>query len=125
MVAVVGICAGAFSNHEVPDLKILGICPGASDSDYGLYSIEMEKFISVETDRRHAHSVAHHAYGFAIVSSGVSQHATHFVEAHGILQVFLGHEFDAQRVTRHDYGLGYSTAFCPDVGCGGIAFFHN
>jgi hypothetical protein len=60
--------------------------------------------------------VAHDADELALVGSGKSEHAAHLVETNGVLKVPLGHQFDTQRIARHDYSFGNVAQFCPDVG---------
>lgn len=120
---VVGVGAGTGGDDEVAHVEVLLDGAGGAHADDGLHVVEVVQLVGVDAYRGAAHAVAHDADAAAAQHAGVAQHAAHLVEEHGVLQVVLGHEFHAQRIARHNDGLGNLAAPCANVWGGGIC--HN
>lgn len=114
---VVGVGAGAGGDDDVAHVEVLLDGTGGAHADDGLHVVEVEQFIGVDAYRGAAHAVAHDADAAAVAGAGVAQHAAYLVEEHGVLQVVLGHELDAQRVASHDDGVGNLALPCANVRC--------
>ena len=115
LAAIVGVGTCPLSQDKVTDVKVLAVCPGRANTNDGLDIVEIIQLVSIYTDGRDTHAVAHHADLLALESTGKAQHAADIVKLYYILKKIFCHELGAQRVTGHDHRRGNLAVLRTDV----------
>ena len=116
LIGIAAVGAGTLCDDQVAHMQIGIDASCRSHADDLLHAIEVEQFVTVDTDAGQAHSVPHHADALSIVHTSETKHVPHLIEQDRILQKLLRHKLRAEWVARHDDGLSNFAILCPDVG---------
>jgi hypothetical protein len=71
-----------------------------ADADQDPGAVALEELVGIDPERRHAHPGALHRDPLAPVDSRIAELVAQLVVQHGAVQVALGDELRAQRITR-------------------------
>ena len=103
--------ARSLGNHDVVQVDVWLQGTARAHTHEARAAELVNQLVGVQRDRGDAHARSHNGYRGAAVGAGVAQHVAHGVELLGVLQVGLGDELRAQRVSgqedrRRDGGGG-------------------
>ena len=98
--------ACCLSNDDIVQVHV-GLERATGAHAHETFAAELvDQLVGVQGDGRDTHTRPHDGHGRALVGAGEAQHVTHRVELLDVLQVVLGDELRAQRITRQEDRLG-------------------
>ena len=115
LVSVVGVCACALAENKVAHLQIWMDCASRTNTDDVFYTVEVEKFVTVDTDGWNTHTACHNGNALAVVKTCVALYATYVVYKFGISKVGFCNKFCAEWIAGHQNCWSEIAQFCGDV----------
>ena len=101
----VGIRAGTLADDDVIEVDMILNGTGRANADNVLHAEEVEQFMGVDTDGRHAHAGSHDGDLHALVVTCVAVDATDIIHQNRIFQEILSDKFGPQGIAGHQNSL--------------------
>ena len=104
-------------DDDIADVEILGERTAAADADELLHAVDIDEFMHIDGDGRHAHARALHGNGRALVASRIAERVAHMRVFFSVREKVFGDVLRTQRIAGQQDALGNIADFGGVVWC--------